>query len=94
MLPNGNPWPFAKYVLILLPLHKRSSAIVPVSIYNIQDLRNAEPIGIYKICTAPCRHQLRGNTTHCPHHRPRHGHGHGHRPPPWVQGYGHRSVHY
>ena len=65
------------------------------SIYHIQDLHNVKSIGICKIYNAPCRHQLRGNTTHCPHHhhrhRRRHGHGHGHgyrhRPPPWVWGY-------
>jgi len=60
------------------------------SIYRIQDLRNAKTIGICKIYTTHCRHQLRGNTTH----RPRHRHHHCHRPPPWVRGYGRRSVHH
>ena len=55
------------------------------SIYHIQDVHNAKTIGICKICIAPCRHQLRENTTHRHHHRPGHC---------WVWGYGRRSVHH
>jgi hypothetical protein len=65
---------------------KEATLLYQSSIYHIQDLRNAKPIGICKICTAPCRHQLRPNATDHPHHH------HGHRPPPWVWGYVHHSV--